>query len=43
MDMPTPCEDCLEVVEFDDMVDVAADGSAIFVCQDCADMYCLDD
>ena len=39
MDMPTTCQDCLEVVEFDDMIDVAKAGASVFVCSDCADDY----
>lgn len=35
MDMPTPCEICNELVDFSDMVDVAAAGASIFVCEDC--------
>jgi hypothetical protein len=37
MDMPTTCQLCLEVVEFNDMVDVSKCGASIFVCSDCAE------
>ncbi len=37
MDMPTTCQQCLDVVEFNDMVDVAKCGASIFLCEDCAE------
>ena len=39
MNAPTICPDCLEIVDFEDMVDVAECGAAIFICPDCADPY----
>ena len=35
--MPTTCPECLEVVEFNDMVNVAECGAAVFLCEYCAD------
>ena len=43
MDMPTTCPECLDVVEFDDMINIAKDGGNIFVCPDCAYEYMDDD
>lgn len=37
MDMPTPCPNCGEVVEFHDMVNHPDDYSNDMVCEDCRD------
>lgn len=37
--MPTPCDDCNEVVDFQDMVNVAKAGAGYFVCRECATEY----
>tara|TARA_R110002153_G_C13332570_1_gene498441 strand:+ start:6778 stop:6987 length:210 start_codon:yes stop_codon:yes gene_type:complete len=36
MDMPTPCTECDDIVEFTNMKKIKKDGEEIFVCQDCA-------
>lgn len=38
MNMPTTCQQCLDVVEFDDMIDVSQAGASIFLCE-----YCTED
>lgn len=43
MDMPTTCPTCLDVVEFEDMIDIALGGAAEFVCEDCAEDYRADE
>ena len=39
MDTPTVCQECLDVVGFDDMVDIAKAGASMFVCANCAEDY----
>jgi len=39
MDMPTTCPECLDVVEFSDMIDISKFGASNFVCSDCAEEY----
>lgn len=39
MNMPTPCPECMEIVEFNEMVNV----SGTMLCDECADKYQCDD